>query len=144
MIVLDEHNGFTNAFDFLKDSGCEFAVDVLVVLPVGGPKKRPGMRDVAKRPESFIGKSVVVAFLFFLAEPNAAQSVARIVGWNAQTVRRIHDFGVSIAIAVSNPRTIAGVEYGFERGDQTARRNYDFDCPPISLVRVRLTIGNDK
>ena len=64
MIVLDEHHGFRHIFNLLEHGGHELAVDLLVVLPVGSPKERTGVRDVAKRPKSFVGKAVVITFLF--------------------------------------------------------------------------------
>ena len=64
VIVLDEHHRFRDIFDFLEHGGHELAVHLLVVLPIGSPKKRTGVRDVAKGPESFVGKAVVITFLF--------------------------------------------------------------------------------
>ena len=67
VIVLDEHDGLGDILDLLEHGGHELAVDVLIVLPVGSPKKRAGVRDMAKRPQPFVGKAVVVALLFLFA-----------------------------------------------------------------------------
>jgi fumarate reductase subunit D len=66
VIVLDKNDGVGDVLDFLEDRVGKLAVYVLIVLPVGGAKERTSVRDMAERPEAFVGKAVVVAFFLFL------------------------------------------------------------------------------
>jgi hypothetical protein len=52
------------AVRLVGDDLSEATIHVLVVLPVRRAEYRARMRDVAKRPESFIGEAEVVALLF--------------------------------------------------------------------------------
>ncbi len=56
----------------------------------------------------------------------------------------VHDFGVGVAVAVSDPGAIAGSEHRFERCDQAARGNDYLERLAISPVHVGLAVRDDK
>ena len=131
VIILNQHERRFGGFDFLQHGLREFFVDALVVLPIGGAETRTRVGDVAERPNAFVGEAEVVAVFLFLGEPDAAQRVMRMVGRDAQAVVLVHGFAVGVGGAVGDPRAVASVEDGFERGDQAAGGNLHFD----SLLR---------
>src|ERR1700730_5273610 len=99
MVVLHQNDRICRAFHLFKQSVGELVVDSLVMLPIIGTEDRPGVRDVAERPKTLIGKPVVVAFLFLFGEPYAPQRVLRILWRYAQTVVVINRFHVGITAA---------------------------------------------
>src|SRR5579883_2998522 len=86
MVILDENHGFNEAVNLLQYGIGELLIGTLILIPVAHAECRTSVGDVAERPESFVGKSVVVAFLFLLRKPDATQRVTRLRGGNAQAV----------------------------------------------------------
>ena len=66
MIVLHQNDGMADIFHLFEQRVGEFSVDFLIVLPIAGTEKRARVRDVAQRPQPFVGEPVVIALLFFL------------------------------------------------------------------------------
>ena len=75
VIVLDEDQ---RAFfrQFLQDTVGEFLIDLFIHLPVGLPEYRPGVGNMAERPQPFIGKTVVITFLLRFVQPDPFENVA--------------------------------------------------------------------
>ena len=66
VVILHEEQGVLDAGHFVEHGVREFAVGVLVALPIRGTENRAGVGDVAQRPEPFVREPVVVALFFFL------------------------------------------------------------------------------
>src|SRR5580692_4661609 len=71
VIILDQNHWTRRVFDFLQHRVRELAIDLLIKLPVGRTEDGAGMGDMAEWPKTFVGKTVIVTFLFPLAQPNA-------------------------------------------------------------------------
>src|ERR1700756_2964978 len=82
MVILNQNYRMFLARHFLRDCIGKSSIHLVVVFPVSGAKRRASMRHMTERPQTFVGKAVVIPFLFFFAEPNATKSISRIVGWN--------------------------------------------------------------
>ena len=141
MIVLDEHHGVV-AIRLLDHRIGEALVDQHVVLPVAGAKNGTNMGDVAERPHSFIGKSVVVAVFLFLGEPDASERVIRMIRWDLYPVVLVHHFPIGGAAAVGDPRSRAGSHHRFYRCHKSAGRSTDLDALLSFHMDVRLPIGD--
>ena len=74
MIVLHQHDRILG-LGLLGDGIGEALVDLLVLLPVAFPELRPHERDVAQRPETFIGQTVIIAVLLLLRNPDPPKRV---------------------------------------------------------------------
>ena len=146
VIVLRQENRRIHVRHFLQNSIGKPLVNPLVLQPVLGSKNRPGVRDVAERPKALVRKTIVVAFFFFVGEPDAAQCVTGAIGRNAEPVAGIDNFSVSAARAVRNPCAVACQQNGFEGRDHAAGRHDHFDrfVLPVEHMHVRLAIRNDK
>ena len=142
VIVLHEHDRVLGLR--LVDHGVgEAPVHQLVVLPVGAAEHGPHVRDVAQRPDPFVGEAVVVAFLLLLRQPDAAQRVRRIAGRHADVVARIDGFAIGRAAAVRDPRSRARAHHRFDRGDEPAGRPAHHGAVRPGLVDVRLAVRDD-
>jgi len=97
VIILRQQNRRFRPLHFLQDRVGKPPVDFLILQPVFRPENRPRMRDVAERPQPFVRKSLVVAFIFFIAEPHAAQRVTRMIRRDSQPVVRINNFAVRVS-----------------------------------------------
>ncbi len=139
MIVLNENEG-TLAPRFPHYGVGEALIDLPVHLPVTLAKVRPDESNMAQRPESFIGKSVVVAFLFFFGYPHPAQGVAWLVGRNLQAIVVVNGVPIGAAAAMGDPDAAACAHYGFYCGNQTACRCLQFDLSIYMIVNVRLAV----
>ena len=126
--------------DFLQHRIGKLPVRVLIAFPVRRAKDRPRVSDVAQRPETLVRKSVVVAFLFFLGQPDAPQRVLWFVGRNAQAIVFVHRFAIRIARPRRDPRSVARAQDRLERSHQAARRNHRFDSFVSVHVHVRLAV----
>src|SRR5438874_2629121 len=92
----EEYRRF-GALHFLQNSVRKPPVDFVILQPVLGTKNGSRVRNVRERPQSFIRKTFVVAFVFFVAKPHAPQRVTRPIGWNAQMVALVNNFAVGVA-----------------------------------------------
>src|SRR5580693_4792553 len=72
VIILDQNHRAGYVSDFFQHGVGELAVNLLVVLPVGGTEDGAGVRNMTEWPETLVGKTVVVAFLFLLVQPHAS------------------------------------------------------------------------
>src|SRR5882757_1409664 len=129
---------------FFRDCIGESSIHLVVVFPVRGAKCRASMGHMTERPQTFIGKAVVISFLFFRAEPDATERIARIVWRNLQPVMTVYGFSVSISAALRHPGSMAGAKYRFKGCNQTAGWNRNRDSAALPAVNVRLTIGDHK
>ena len=84
VIILHQHDRAADVLHLFQQGVRELAVHFLIMLPVAGAEQRARVGDVAKRPEPLVGEPVVIAFLFFLGQPDSPQGVARIVRRNQQ------------------------------------------------------------
>ena len=123
----------------------EAAVHLLVVLPVGRAEHRPRMRDMAERPEAFVGEAVVVALLFFRRQPYAAYAVCRPLRRHHHVVVLVDCLAIGRARAVRDPGAGAGAHDRLERRHQAARRALDLDHVVLALdVHVGLAVRDDQ
>src|SRR6266567_8517328 len=86
MIILHQHHRLTDILHFLEQSVRKLPVHFLIMLPIAGPEKGTRVRDMTEGPEPLISKSVVIALLLFLGEPDSPQRVMRIIRGNQQSV----------------------------------------------------------
>src|SRR5690348_2397863 len=100
MVVLNEQDRVLRSLHFLQDGPGKLAVHLLIVLPIAGPEERTRVRDVAQRPETFVGEAVVIAFFFFLAEPYTPQRVLWLIRGNGEAIMLVHSFAISVPASV--------------------------------------------
>ena len=112
-------------------------------MPVAGPKHRPHVRDVAQRPQAFVGEAVVVALLLRLGQPDPPQGVARRPGRHLHTIVLVDDIAVGGAAALRDPGAGAGSHHRLHRGHQPAGGPVAGDAVVAVLVDVGLAIGDD-
>ncbi len=77
-----------------------------------GVEKRAAEDFMAQRPETAIGEAVVVAFLLFPTQPDAAEGVAGIIGGHADSARLVAHFPIGFAGTVRHPDSAAGLHHG--------------------------------
>src|SRR5260370_18771432 len=85
---------------------------------VFGAEDGTSVRDVAERPNTFVGEAFVVALFFFRTEPDAAKRITGMVRRNTKMILGVDRLAVGVAGAVGDPRAVGGEEDGFESGDQ--------------------------
>src|SRR5579875_2059921 len=107
MIILYQHERVFGS-RFLCDSVGETFVDVHVILPIGISERRPNERDVAQRPQTFVGEAVIITVLLCFAQPDAPQRICRSARWDVYAVAPIDRFAVGAAAAVCDPGAAAG------------------------------------
>ena len=127
VIVLHQHHRVI-AVRLLDHGVGELRVDRAVLLPVGGAKRRPHVRDVAQRPQAFVGEAFVVAGDFLLGQPHAADAVGRLLGRDADAIVLVDGLAIGAAAAVRDPGARAGAHDRLERGDEAARRMLHADA----------------
>ena len=82
----------------------------------------PHEGHVAERPQALVGEAVIVAVLLLVAQPDAAQDVARMFRRHADAVEPVDGFPVGGAAAVGDPGAAAGAHDRLDRRNQSARR----------------------
>ena len=102
------------------------------------------MGDVAERPESLVGKTVVITLFLFLREPDAPQRVLRMLRRDPNPVASVHGVPIAAAAAVRDPGSGAGPHDRLDRRDQTACRPGDFDPVPGFDMDIGFAIGHDE
>src|SRR5690242_8859122 len=60
-----------------------------ILIPVGLPKGRPHECNMAEGPQALVGKTVVIAILLFLGQPDATQRISRGIGWDHDMVTEV-------------------------------------------------------
>src|SRR5258707_3673349 len=147
MIILHQDNRQIRGFHLLDGGIGEAAIDFLISDPIFGTKDGTSVRDVAERPDAFVSEAFVVTLLFFGAEPDAAQSVTRMVWWNAKMVLGVDAFAVGATRAVGDPGAVGGQQHGLKSGDQAARGNHNLHTSIVGAVADRhiwLAVGDDQ
>ena len=143
VIILRQQDGRFRAFHFIEHRIGKVPVGLLVTQPVVGTKNGACMRDMAKGPQSFVGETLVIAFLFFCCQPHAPQVVAGPVRRDAQAIVRIHGLAVCATCAVRDPCSVAGQQHRFQGGNQsTGRNDYAHGSILVQYMHVRFAIGN--
>src|SRR6267154_1042688 len=90
VIILREKYRRFGSLHFLQDCVRKAAIYFLILQPVLRTKDGTRVRIVRERPQSFIRKTFVIAFVLFVAEPHAAQRVTWMIGRNAQVIALDH------------------------------------------------------
>src|ERR1700733_5702076 len=119
-------------------------IHFVVVFPVRRAKDGTCMCHVTEWPQTLVGKAVVISLFFFLAEPNAAQCVSRIVRRHLQPVVAVYGFRVGIAASLGHPCPVAGAKYRLNGCNQAAGWNRYGDNSALSVVNVGFAIGDYK
>ena len=91
MIVLDENERLGRR-QFLEKAFGEFFIDLPVHLPVGFPEDRPRVGDMTQGPQTLVGKSVVVPFLFLLGQPYPLENVVLVPGRHPELAWELTNF----------------------------------------------------
>src|SRR6185437_12650117 len=100
------------------------------------------MGDMTERPQSFIGKPVIVPGLFFPGKPHAADLIAGMRRRHSDMVPFVHHFSVRWSIPMRDPYAGAGTHYRFERRHESARRYLHDDVPIFPIVGIGLSVGH--
>ena len=106
VVILDK-NDRRLVVHLVQNGVGKLAINHAILIPVAGIEARPCIGHMAERPKPFVGESVVVALLFLFGQPDAPQRVSRILRRHAQTVARVHHFGVGITASVRHPSPVA-------------------------------------
>src|SRR5580693_7216828 len=130
MIVLNQDDRMFLAHQFFRERVGESRIHFVVVFPVRSTEDGTCVRHVAERPQTLVGKTVVVAFLFFRAKPNATQRISRIVRRNLQPVMPIDGLFVGSTASLGDPSPVASAEYRLDGGYQAA----GWDCDRYSVA----------
>src|SRR4029453_6515452 len=115
----------------------ELAVDAAVLLEVARPECRTDVRDMTERPQTFVGKSRVIAVFLFLGEPDAADPIKRMLRRYREAVVAVDGLTVGGAAAVRDPGAGARAHHRLERGHEAARRTLGPDAAVGGGVEVR-------
>jgi hypothetical protein len=142
VVVLHEHNRMLGRVHLLDHGVCEFPVDCLVLSPVVRTKGRACVSNMAKRPEPLVRQSLVVTFLFFIRQPDAAERVAWMLRGDTHAILLVGDGPVRISRPVGDPRAFARQQDGLHRRYQTARRHEHRDTRLAQHVHIRFAIGH--
>ena len=102
-------------------------------------------RDVAQRPQTFVSQSVVVFVLQFLAQPDAAQRIGRVLRRNPKPVIRAGRLPIGVATALCYPNAARRPHHRIERRSQSAGRLNDTNAPLAVHMPVRFPVryGNE-
>src|SRR5262249_41658205 len=79
VIILHEDHRIRLTRSLFKKCFGEAAIHGLILVPILGAENRTSMRDMAQRPQTFIGESKIESLLFLRSEPNAAKRVLRMI-----------------------------------------------------------------
>ena len=145
VVILRQKNWRVHVRHLLQNGVGEALVDALVLQPVFRTENGARVGDVAERPKAFVRKSIVVAFVFFIREPDAAQGIAGAIRGHTEVVVGIHNFAVGAAGAIGDPCAVARQQNRFESGDHTARGHEHFDhLVAIVHMHVWLAVRDDE
>src|SRR3989338_72995 len=144
MVILHKNQRPLYPVYFFKQRLGEETVDFAILRPVFFAEYRPYMREMAQRPERFVGKAVVVPLYFFAREPYALQRVPRLVMRNANFVFLIYGELIGFARSVRDPHAAGCLHNGFERGYDAPRGHGPFDAVLAARIHVRFSIGYDE
>ena len=100
MVILDEDESRL-AVRFLQYHVGENPVDLSIAFPVALAESGPVERNMAQRPKPFVRQPVIVFFLQLFAQPDAAQSIGRMLRRHFEPAALIGDFAVGVAAAVA-------------------------------------------
>ena len=140
MVILHQHNGILRACLVAHRFG-EASIDAYVLLPVGGTEYRAHMRDMAERPQAFVGEAGVVALFLLFRQPHATQRIARLIGRHAQPIVPIHGLAVGAAAAMSDPGARAGAHHRLQRGDEPTCGTLQDHAVAVTHMDEWLAIG---
>ena len=145
VIVLDEDERFVRRQLFEKALG-EFFIDLPVHLPVGLPEDRPRVGDMTQRPQSLVGKPVVIPFLFLLGQPDPFEDVPLIPGRDPELVPGVDKPPIGVSAAVCHPGPSAGPHDGIDRRHHPACRKHHLGLVAFRIenMKVGLPIGHDE
>ena len=88
VVVLHQHDGVLG-LGLLHHGVSKDLVDLDVVIPVTGAEDGADVGNMAKRPQAFIGQTIVVAGLLFGGQPDAANLVGGFFRRYADAIMRI-------------------------------------------------------
>ena len=117
LIILRQQDRRFRAFHFIEHRVGKVPVGLLIIQPVLRPKYRARVRDMAKRPDSFVGEALVVTLFFFCRQPYSPQRITWPVRRDAQAIMRIHYLAISAACAMRDPRPVARQQHRLQRGN---------------------------
>src|SRR3989338_6833760 len=103
MIILDQHAWLLGSLQFLQDRLGEFFMHRFILHPIFGPENRPGVGNMTKRPQTLIGKSVVITVFLFFGHPHSPQYILRFLRRNFKLIVLIYRFSVAGPATLSDP-----------------------------------------
>jgi len=144
VIVLDEDERVCGPCHFLCGRLGKSLIHDPILLPVLQPKQRPGISQVAQRPKTFVGKTVVIAQLLLWTQPNPAQHIGRVIWGNAKTPVGIGRLFVGIPGGAGDPCPSAGAQDGFHCGHQATGRSDALNLAILPDVGIGFSVGDDQ
>ena len=145
VVVLDQHDRVVAAG--LGDHRVgEALVDRPVGLPVALAEHRPHVRDVAQRPEAFVGEAVVVALLLLLGQPDAGAACtrpARAAPARGRARRPTARSALPLPCAIQVPEQARITGSTAVTRPLAGRRTTDAAARPSVVVDVGLAVGDD-
>jgi hypothetical protein len=142
VVVLNEDERvFTRGF--FNDCIGEAPIDSYIGMPVRPPEDGTHERYVTHRPQSLIGKPVIISLLFLTGEPDPPEGVLRMARRYMDAIVCINGVSVRRAAAVGNPLSTTSTHYRLKCCDHAACWELDLDSGTVGLVvDVGLAIGN--
>ena len=70
VVILGQEQRMVRARHLLQDRIRELLVNPAIVLPIGFPECRPNVRQMAQRPQPFVGEPEVVALFLLFGQPD--------------------------------------------------------------------------
>ena len=119
VVVVDEHHRGV-ASDFIAHGCREPPVHHAVIVEITGPKDRLHVYVMAQRPESFVGKAIVVAAVLIAGDRNVPQAVGRIGGRRVPPAAIVDTVHVGVPGGVCHPDSRARFHEGLHGGHQSA------------------------
>jgi len=102
------------------------------------------VRQVAERPQPFVGEAVVVALFLLGRQPDTTERVGLLAGRHRDPVVLVDGLAIRRAAAVRDPDARASAQHGLDRGHEAARGVLDLDgALGGAVVDVGLAVGED-
>ena len=142
MVILHQHDGVVD-LGLGGDGVREFLVHADVLRPVLLAEHRTHEGYVAERPKPLVGDAVIIAFEFFVGQPQPPHGIFGRPRRHADVITRIHGVAIGGAAAVRDPGATTRAHDRLERGDEAARRQLHFDFAiVVPVVDVGFAVGD--
>ena len=119
VVVVDEHHRSVTS-DFIAHGCREPPVHNAVIVEITGPKDRLHVYVMAERPESFVGKAIVVTSILVTGDRDLPQAVGWIGGGHVLPAAIVDTVHVGVPGGVCHPHSRTRFHEGLHGGHQSA------------------------